>query len=385
MHIQFLIMNAYAGGGTVRTTFTCAAELARRHQVEVVSVYVRTASPRLPLPAGVRVTTLSDETEARSASWWWLSWRCWARRLPSVLYPRADRRHSNFSLLTDILLLRYLRAQHDGVLVSTRPGLNLITARFARRSVATVGQEHVYLRHHQPRLRSKIARRYPRLDLVTTLTSSDAADYRRVLAGRTRLATVPNALPDLRGMVAVSDRTVVVAAGRLDWGKGFDRLIPAYAAIAADFPDWHLQIYGTGKARAVLTAMIEELGLLGSIHLMGYSRSLHRDMAHAAIYVSSSRFEGFGMVLLEAMGIGLPVISFDCPHGPRDLIEHGINGLLVPDGDIAGLAVALRSLMADEERRLTLGAAARETAKRYDAAVVAARWELLFGELIAAK
>jgi glycosyltransferase involved in cell wall biosynthesis len=387
MHIRFLIMNAYAGGGTVRTTFTCAAELARRHDVEIVSVYKR-GRAQLPLPDGVRLWALSDETrEDRSTTELRarVGWQTWASKVPSLLCPRAERRYSNFSLLTDILLVHYLRGLRDGVIVGTRPGLNLITARFAPSAVTSVGQEHLFLGRHKQRLRRKICRGYRRLDMVTTLTTSDADDYRRALAGHARLETVPNPVPALGGIRASGDHNVVVSAGRLAWQKGYDRLIPAYAGIASDHPDWQLQIFGKGIGQASLSALISDLGAERHIRLMGYTNALYDELARAAVFVMSSRFEGFPMVLLEAMGIGLPVVSFDCHNGPRDLIEHGRNGLLVPEGDIEGLGAALSSLMADGPRRRAMGAAARETAKAYDVTIIAQRWESLFSELAAGK
>jgi glycosyltransferase involved in cell wall biosynthesis len=386
MHIRFLIMNAYAAGGTVRTTFTNAAELARRHDVEIVSVYKRVNQPRLTVPDGVRLSALSDESpDTRKSSSPQARLIGQLARIPSVAYPHSDPRYWTFNLLTDIRLVRYLRSLHGGVLVSTRPGLNILTARFVPADVTTVGQEHLHLSHHRPRLQRKIGRSYPRLDLVATLTSNDADDYRKVLGGRTRLETVPNAVPDLGGLVATSDRKVVISAGRLEPQKGFDRLVPAYASIAAAHPDWRLQIFGNGNSRAELSAQISDLDAEPGIALMGFSNALYGEMAHAAIYVMSSRFEGFPMVLLEAMGLGLPVISFDCRNGPADLIEHGRNGLLVPEGDVAGLAAAMSELMADEPRRRAMGAAARETAQTYAVSAVAARWESLFAELAAGK
>jgi glycosyltransferase involved in cell wall biosynthesis len=386
MHIRYLLMNAYTLGGTIRTTFTSAAELAKRHDVEIVSVYKRRESERLPRPAGVRVSTRSDESPSvLRAAGGRPRWEEWARGKPSRLYPKDEGRYDNYSLLTDLRLVRYLRGLRGGILVSTRPGLNVMTARFAPRSVVTVGQDHVHLTHYKQSVRDEIARRYPRLDLVATLTTKDAEDYRRLLDDSTQITCMPNAVPDLGGIQARGDKKIVVAAGRLAPQKGFDRLIPAYAKIAADHPDWELRIFGSGPLEGKLRAMIDELGMHDRIRLMGYTSRMYDELADSAIYVMSSRYEGFPMVLLEAMGIGLPVVSFDCDNGPRDLIDHDANGLLVEDGDEAGLAAAMSALMSDEARRRSMGATARRSTAGYSAPVMAERWEAIFAELSAGK
>jgi glycosyltransferase involved in cell wall biosynthesis len=127
---------------------------------------------------------------------------------------------------------------------------------------------------------------------------------------------------------------------------------------------------------------IDAAAMRGRVHLMGSTRRLGEAFAEASVFVLSSRFEGFGMVIVEAMGCGLPVVSFDCPRGPADIITPGCDGLLVPPEDTSALAAALGELMADPERRRAYGVAARATARAYDPAAVAARWDALMEELV---
>jgi hypothetical protein len=161
--IRFLVMNAYAAGGTVRTTFTMAGELAERgHDVDVVSVYrLRGPRPSLLPPPGVRLRCLTDltpTTKTRIAAGRdpVSRLRHWLGRQPSLLITSNDYRHGNFSLLTDITLLRFFASVKDGILISTRPGLNLLNARLVPRQVVRVGQDHVNLASYLPALRRQM-------------------------------------------------------------------------------------------------------------------------------------------------------------------------------------------------------------------------------------
>ena len=383
-------MNAFTVGGTIRTTFTTAEELAKRHDVEIVSVYRRHHEPALPLPAGVRLRALTDlrpETVERLAARRGPGPRLrhWAAGRPSILMSPHDVRHRTFNQLTDANLIRYLVSVRDGVLIGTRPAINLAIARLVAPSVVRIAQDHMNLDTYQPALRAQIRDAYPRLDLVSSLTEGDATAYRALLGGRTRVECMPNGVPVLGRRRAALDAKVVVAAGRVTRQKGFDRLLPVWAKVSEQHPDWELRIFGRGHASRKLGRQITRLGIGDSARLMGFTPRLHEELAEASVYVMTSRREGFPMVLLEAMGAGLPVVSYDCPTGPRDIVREGVDGHVVPNGDREALATALSALMADPGTRKAYGAAAVKRAADYDIAEIAARWESLFAELSATK
>jgi len=200
-----------------------------------------------------------------------------------------------------------------------------------------------------------------------------------------RVVIIPNPVPSVaprtgsaRG--ARSARPIVASLGRLSEEKRFDLLISAFARIAQRQAEWTLAIYGEGSERARLEALRDSLGLGSRVLLPGAAAAGQGVPEEAEIFVLASRFEGFPNALCEAMAVGLPVIATDCPSGPREIVRHEIDGLLVPNGDEEALASALERLMVSPELRARLGARAREVTERFAVDRVMARWDVVLND-----
>lgn len=177
----------------------------------------------------------------------------------------------------------------------------------------------------------------------------------------------------------------LVSMGRLTEQKGFDLLLQAFARVADQFPDWQLLILGEGELREKLEVQSNALGLTDRVIFTGALANPFAVLRKAKIFVMASRNEGFGMAHGEALACGLPVIATDCPSGPREMIRHEIDGILVPNQDLSALATAMKSLMSDEPKRHSLAAKAPEVIKRFDLERIIREWESLIYELIEAK
>ncbi|MCQ6554100.1 glycosyltransferase [Streptomyces sp. C10-9-1] len=385
MRMSFLLHNAYGIGGTIRTTFNLAQALAERHEVEIVSVFRHRDEPTMGAPSGVALRHLVD---LRKKSPGYDGDDPLARR-PARVFPRGDGRHRQYSRLTDARIAAHLAGLRADVVIGTRPGLNVHIARQAPRGVVRIGQEHLTLDSHGYRLRREIGHRYTMLDAVTTVTEADARAYReRLRLPGVRIEALPNSVPEPAAGPADPAARCVVAAGRLTRVKRYDVLVEAFAKVVAVRPDWRLRIYGSGDAtgneKDALRELIDRRGLAEHVFLMGTAQPMDREWAKGSLAAVTSERESFGMSIVEAMRCGLPVVATDCPLGPREIIEDGVDGRLVPVGDGDAFAGALLELIEDEGLRRRAGRAALAASARFDPARIARSHEELCAELVAA-
>lgn len=174
----------------------------------------------------------------------------------------------------------------------------------------------------------------------------------------------------------------VVCLGRLVPEKGFDLFLSAFATAIRSRPDWRAMILGDGPQRMELEALAQELGVRDKVHFAGAVEQVGGPLRRAEIFVLSSRFEGFPSALCEAMACGTAAISFDCPYGPREIIRDGVDGLLVPPGDVEQLAASLGRLMDDEEGRKAMGTAATNVKDRFPMTAVMGLWDALMTRVV---
>ena len=223
----------------------------------------------------------------------------------------------------------------------------------------------------------KIVRRF---DKFVVLTNEDIGYWGNL----PNIEVIPNAAMNISGHFSDVFSYRVIAVGRLDYQKGFDRLIQAWKLIQErdEFKDWHLDIFGQGEWHDMLQKMINDFGLEQTVRINRPTNQIGDEYAKSSLIVMTSNYEGFGMVLVEAMACGVPAVAFDCKCGPKDIIRQGENGLLVADGDIEGLAEAMMRLMKDETLRKRMSENAKSIVNTYSEEVVMSKWVNLFTSLV---
>lgn len=377
MKISFLLHHAYGVGGTIRTVFNLAAALADRHDVQIASVFRYRERTRFDLGPQIRLTPLTDMRPGRDAEHPLHS-------KPARSYPASDGRYIQHSRLTEGRIKEWLANTDADIVIGTRPGLNVLLARFAPQRVVLIGQEHLTHNRHRFALRTQLRDCYPRLDALVTVTEADAEIYRQNMP-RVRVTAIPNSVPEPTVELSRGTAPVVVAAGRLVPGKRFDQLVDAFAGVVSERPDWRLRIYGDGPERSTVQARIDHHALHDHVKLMGARTPMDSEWASGSLAAVSSGGESFGMTIVEAMRCGLPVVSTNCPLGPAEIIHHGTDGLLIPMNDPTSMTQALLSVINDDQTRRQMARAASKNAQRFDPHHISARYEALFTELLHAR
>lgn len=212
---------------------------------------------------------------------------------------------------------------------------------------------------------------------LIVLTTDDAKHWENIK----KAIVIPNSLPFYPDKTSNCESKKIISVGRLNEQKGYNMLLKAWQNIAPIHPEWSIHIYGNGELKGELLKEIESKRLSNSFFIEEPVTNITDKYSESSFYVMSSRFEGFGMVLIEAMACGLPTISFDCPNGPADIIANNEDGYLVTNGNIAELAEKINYLIENEETRKSMGIKARENVKRYLPDKVISKWIELFESL----
>jgi glycosyltransferase involved in cell wall biosynthesis len=300
-------------------------------------------------------------------------------------------------------LARLIRAERPDVVCSFLDSANVIALAAARLAgtpaARVVGVQNTVSESlgrglREGAIRRAIPRLYAGADAVVALAPGVAEDLVRLAPGlRGHVRVIPNAGYDEAGLAAAREplaaaraasRPLLVACGRLTRQKDHATLLAAFARVRREHPSATLWIVGEGELRGALEADVAARGLSGAVWLPGFQPNPYPFMAAADLFVLSSRWEGFGNVVVEAMALGAPVVATDT-HGPRAILEDGVSGVIVPPEDEGRLAAALLRLLDDPPLRRALSAAGAERARAFAAPGVAARYGALFAEVAAAR
>lgn len=213
------------------------------------------------------------------------------------------------------------------------------------------------------------------LDGFVVLTKADRSDWEKI---RRNVDQIYNPLSFVSEEASPLSRKRCIAAGRLESQKNFKDLIAAWKTVDTRHPDWTLSIFGGGSQREALESQIKSEGLTGKVIMEGNTKDIRKELLDSSCLVMSSRFEGFPMILLEGLATGLPIVSYDCPKGPSEIVTAGENGFLAKVGDTAALAQGICDVIADEELRKRFGAESKRRSSEFTLDKIMTQWDALF-------
>ena len=369
MKIAFMVSSMNAGGAERVAATLSNAWVKQGYQVTLVPTYPVKGQSFYTLDPAVRLVWLADRLGKRARSLFGPVWKLLEMR-------------------------RFLRQEQPDVVVSFLTNVNVMTLLATRGlGLPVVVCERTNPAYSQSAGRVlSVMRRwlYPAASAVSVQTRATAADFGVMLKNVQALDILPNPLPpDLAAMPMATlqpdaqGRFRLVAMGRLQANKQFDRLIAMFARVQDDFPDWDLFIYGEGPLRADLESQIRDLGLAGRVQLPGRTPQAWNALQKGSLFAMTSSVEGFPNALLESMALGLPAVVYDCPSGPHEMTDAGRLAKLVPLNDEDGFVAALRTLMADPEKRLQMGGKAAHAMRiSYGLPVVLAHWQAVFSRVV---
>lgn len=374
MKILYCHCSLYNPGGMERVLLNKVRWLVKAgHEILVVTTDQQNRPLFYEFPSGVRLFDLNINYSLDNN-------KPIYQRIPSYLRKRRMHRQRLTELLMrerpDITISLY--PSESSFIPDIKDGskkiLELHFNRFFRLQYGRKGMTGLIDRYRS-RMDKKIARSF---DRFVVLTEED----RRYWGWTDGISVIPNAA-QVMTMKSSCEAKRVIAVGRLDYQKSFDRLIQTWELVKKSkiSEGWNLDIFGQGEWQKMLEEMISDKGLENTVKINAPTNRIEEEYANSSIIAMTSHYEGFGMVLVEAMSCGVPAIAFDCKCGPRDIITHHTNGLIVPDGDVRAFADALLRLMADDNLRRQMGRAATTVIDRYSEERVMRQWTDLFEKI----
>lgn len=355
-HIGFLIMNMEKGGGTERVTSLIANSMIEQ---------------------GFKVSIISCQNGNKN---------CYELNKKVKLYSLRGENNSN-ALIRKVLCFQKLRkiVVEERIDVMVAVDISLYIYLFPlqiTKSCKCIAWEH-FNYYFKPSILTQVARRLAAkmADCIVVLGKKDLENYKEHLSGIRRIEYIYNPLPFSTQQKASMKEKRIIAVGRLTEQKGFDLLIDIWSQLENKYLDWSVDIFGEGPLREELEQKIHKLSLQ-RINLRGYSSDIKKEMLNSSVFVFSSRYEGFGLVLIEAQAVGLPCISFDCKEGPSEIIEDGVNGFLIEEKNIEMFVQKLEMLIASETLRNKFSSKTDINLNKYSIDSIIEKWIILLSDLL---
>jgi glycosyltransferase involved in cell wall biosynthesis len=357
MSHAFLFISSLGAGGAERAMSELAGGLIEAGwRVTLATMTSPDAVDRYPLKDGVRRVHLGNPPPAGGL--------LGKLRANAV---RIRRLRAAMRAFAPAVVVSFMESNNVLALLAARPlGLPVVVA---ERTDPSLHLPHV------PAMWRWGRRRFYRRAAAVVAQTREAADWLQVECN-CPATVLPNALRALPAPTAAREDWIV-SAGRLEPVKGYDIVLAAFARVAPELDGWRLVIAGEGRLRKDLQDRAAALGITGRVDWLGHRDDVERVLERASVVALASRYEGFPNVLLESLGMGAAVVATECRSGPSEMIDHDVNGLLVPVDDVEAMAAGMRRLATDPSLRERFGVHARSVRDTYAAPIIMQRWVAL--------
>lgn len=365
MKIVYVVHGYTNSGGTERVLALKANYLVKYgYQVSIISLKGSGSKPFFDFDPAIQFYDLDIKNKQKNKP-------LFAQKIEELLREIKP----DISISTGIGLTRYLYLSND-------PSKKVLEMHFAkyRRKFYLATIDHTFLGRLIADIycfrKNRMVKKYDRL---VVLTDEDKKSWRNT----PNLLVIPNPVSFVPKSYADLEAKRIIVVGRFTYQKGMDLLMPIWAKVASEFPNWVLSIYGSGdkKVKDKVEKQAKSLNLTNQVEICQPTIHIEDEFLNSSISLMTSRYEGFGMVIVEAMSCGVPVIAYACKCGPRDIITDGKDGFLIEPGHADGFADQLRTLIKDESLRKQMGLNARKSVQRFDTDIVMKKWIDLFETL----
>ncbi len=378
LKLVYITPAIYSAGGIERVVTMKATYFAEEYGYDVTIIVTegKGSDSFFQLSSKVKVINLEINFEEL--------WTCsFIKKV--VVYLRKQRRYKK--LLTQVLMricpditvstlrreINFLNGIKDGSRKIGEIHVNRINYRNVENSDSN-WLKHIFAKYWS----GNLIRHLQKLEALVVLTEKDREAWKEL----NNVVTIPDPLPFEPASVSPQTEKRVIAVARYSYEKGIDLLLRAWAEVESCCDEWRLDVFGDGD-RTPYEVQINQLGVDKTrCKLHGRTDDVEKEYFSSSIFVLSSRFEGFGMVMIEAMSCGLPVVAFDCPWGPQSIIRDGEDGLLVENGNPSVLAKGLLLLMEDDTKRKEMAVAAQRNVHRFSIDKIAQQWKCLFDKIV---
>jgi len=361
-------------GGIEKQTITLANELCKKYKVNIISTYSMNKKPAYSINSNIQIKYLMNDRpnkqEFKSA--------LHSKNIIEIL--KQGLKAIKILYLKKKLMIREIKKINTDFVLSTRIDFANMLSKYAPKNVIKITQEHLH--DDSKKYVKQIKKAFRNLDYLVVLCSGSEKNYKMWLEEnkKIKIVKIANILEDIPNSEAKLEKNKLVAVGRLHPVKDFQTLIRVFNIVNKSIPESTLTIIGDGEERNNLTKLVKELKLESKINFTGMipKEYVTKEMLESDLYVMTSKTECFPMVLLEAESCGLPIVAFDVPVGPREIIENDINGYLIKDQEIDEMASKILELLKNREKLTTFGKISKQKSYNYVAKKIMPCWYEIF-------